>query len=110
MRATKRERSREEQQGESSCLHFAAVSTLDRLAKSNRKHLLIAPLEGGSAKDLTPGAVDSPTFSLGGPDDFVISPDGKELAYVTNTERDQSTSTNTDIFVVPMSVKASRSG
>jgi dipeptidyl aminopeptidase/acylaminoacyl peptidase len=39
---------------------------------------------------------------LGGPDDYAISPDGKELAYVTNTERDQSVSTNTDIYVVPI--------
>ena len=69
---------------------------------STRKHILVAQLEGGAAKDLTPGQFDAPTFSLGGPDDFVISPDGKELAYVTNTERDQSTSTNTDIFVVPI--------
>ena len=68
---------------------------------STRKHLLIAPLEGGAAKDLTPGPFDSPTFSLSGSEDYAISPDGKELAYVTNTDRDQSTSTNTDIFVVP---------
>ena len=69
---------------------------------STRKHLLVAPLEGGATKDLTPGQFDAPTFSLGGPDDYAISPDGKELAYVSNNERDQSTSTNTDIFVVPI--------
>jgi Tol biopolymer transport system component len=69
---------------------------------ATRKHLMVAPLEGGTAKDLTPGQFDAPTFSLGGPDDFAISPDGKELAYVSNTERDQSTSTNTDIFIVPI--------
>src|SRR5436190_3662962 len=69
---------------------------------STRKHLLVAPLEGGAAKDLTPGQFDAPTFSLGGRDDYAISPDGKELAYVSNNERDQSTSTNTDVFVVPI--------
>jgi dipeptidyl aminopeptidase/acylaminoacyl peptidase len=69
---------------------------------STRKHLMIAPIEGGPAKDLTPGQFDTPPFSLGGPDDYAISPDGKELAYVSNTERDQSISTNTDIFVVPV--------
>jgi dipeptidyl aminopeptidase/acylaminoacyl peptidase len=67
-----------------------------------RKHLLVAPLEGGPAKDLTPGSLDVPTFSLGGPDDYAISPDGKELAYVKNLDEDPSTSTNTDIFVVPI--------
>lgn len=69
---------------------------------STRKHLMAVSIEGGPAKDLTPGPFDTPPFSLGGPDDYVISPDGKELAYVSNTERDQSTSTNTDIFVVPI--------
>lgn len=67
-----------------------------------RKHLLIVPMEGGTAKDLTPGQADVPTFSLGGPDDYAFSPDSKEVSYVINTERDQATSTNTDIFVVPV--------
>jgi dipeptidyl aminopeptidase/acylaminoacyl peptidase len=59
------------------------------------------PIEGGAPKDLTPGDFDVPTFSLGGPDDYAISPDGAEVAYVANTDKDQATSTNTDIFVVP---------
>jgi dipeptidyl aminopeptidase/acylaminoacyl peptidase len=70
---------------------------------ATRKHLLIAPIGGGPAKDLTPGQFDAPTFSLGGPDDYAFSPDSKELAYVTNTDRSQSISTNTDIFVVSVS-------
>jgi dipeptidyl aminopeptidase/acylaminoacyl peptidase len=67
-----------------------------------RRHLLIAPMEGGAAKDVTPGAADVPTFSLGGSDDYAFSPDSKEVAYVANTDRDQAISTNTDIFVVPI--------
>jgi len=67
-----------------------------------RRHLLIAPLEGGSAKDLTPGPLDVPTFSLGGSDDYAFSPDSKEIAYVSNTDREQATSTNTDIFILPI--------
>jgi dipeptidyl aminopeptidase/acylaminoacyl peptidase len=67
-----------------------------------RQHLMVIPAEGGTAKDLTPGDFDVPTFSLGGPEDYVISPDGAEVAYVANTDRDQATSTNTDIFVVPI--------
>jgi dipeptidyl aminopeptidase/acylaminoacyl peptidase len=69
---------------------------------ATRKHLLIAPMEGGPAKDLTPGQADVPTFSLGGSDDYAFSPDSQELAYVSNTDHDQATSTNTDIFVVPV--------
>ena len=67
-----------------------------------RSHLLAVPANGGPSKDLTPGPVDVPTFSLGGPDDYVISPDGSEVAYVANLDPVQATSTNTDIFVVPM--------
>ena len=67
-----------------------------------RKHLLAVPVEGGKARDLTPGNLDVPTFSLGGPDDFAISPDGAELAYVANTDSEPAMSTNTDVFVVPL--------
>lgn len=66
-----------------------------------RKHLLMVPIEGGAAKDLTPGSLDVPSFSLGGPDDYAISPDGQELVYSANTDRDQAISTNTDIFAIP---------
>jgi dipeptidyl aminopeptidase/acylaminoacyl peptidase len=66
-----------------------------------RKHLMIMPVEGGAAKDLTPGlAYDVPTFSLGGPDDYAFAPDSKEIAYITNIEADQALSTNTDVFTV----------
>src|SRR5579863_2767099 len=41
-----------------------------------RSHLLVVPVTGGPAKDLTPGNRDVPPFSLGGPDDYDISPDG----------------------------------
>ena len=67
-----------------------------------RSHLLAIPIEGGAAKDLTPGTVDVPIFSLGGPDDYAISPDGAEVAYVANLDPVQAVSTNADIFAVPM--------
>src|SRR4051812_16607789 len=35
-----------------------------------RSHLLVTPVAGGPAKDLTPGTRDVPPFSLGGADDF----------------------------------------
>ena len=55
-----------------------------------RQHLLTTAIDGGPAKDLTPGPFDVPTFSLGGPDDFAISPDSKEVAYIANTDADQA--------------------
>jgi dipeptidyl aminopeptidase/acylaminoacyl peptidase len=67
-----------------------------------RSHLFVVPVEGGVAKDLTPGEHDVPPFSLGGQDAYAISPDGTELAYTSNWDTVGATSTNNDIFVVPM--------
>jgi dipeptidyl aminopeptidase/acylaminoacyl peptidase len=64
-------------------------------------HLFIVPVEGGSPRDLTPGDRDVPPFSLGDPSAFDFSPDGKEVAFVRNTEKVEAISTNNDIFIVP---------
>ena len=53
-------------------------------------------------RDLTPGDHDVPPFSLGGQDDYAISPDGKELAYTSNIDEVEATSTNNEIFIVPL--------
>ena len=66
-----------------------------------RSHLFIVPIEGGVARDLTPGEFDVPPFSLGGQDQYAFSPDGKEVAYTCNTDENEATSTNSDVFVVP---------
>jgi Tol biopolymer transport system component len=39
-----------------------------------RSHLMVVNVNGGAAKDLTPGDRDVPPFSLGGPDDYPIPP------------------------------------
>lgn len=67
-----------------------------------RSHLFVVPVEGDVAKDLTPGDHDVPPFSLGGADDYAVSPDGKELAYTSNIDEVEATSTNNEIFVVPL--------
>ena len=64
-----------------------------------RKHILVAPLAGGPAKDLTPGPRDVPPFSLGG-DDFDVSPDGLEVCYSMNADAVPAISTNSDLYVV----------
>src|SRR5207248_4031338 len=53
-------------------------------------------------RDLTPGNHDVPPFHLGGQDMYAISPDGQEVAYTSNINEVEATSTNNDIFVVPM--------
>ncbi len=72
---------------------------------ATRSHLFVAPIDGGTPRDLTPGNFDVPTFSLGGPEDYAISPDGKEVAYVCNTDPVQATSTNADIFTTSLVTK-----
>ncbi len=67
---------------------------------NRRRHLLIQTLNGGKLRDLTPGAIDTPPFSLGGPEPYAFSPDSVQIAYVANLDSDLSTSTNSDIFVV----------
>ncbi|HEX7190476.1 MAG TPA: S9 family peptidase, partial [Thermoanaerobaculia bacterium] len=67
-----------------------------------RSHILYVPLDGTTPVDLTPGAFDAPPFSLGGGDEFDVSPDGKELAYARNTDDHPELSTNSDIFIVPI--------
>jgi dipeptidyl aminopeptidase/acylaminoacyl peptidase len=54
-------------------------------------------------RDLTPGDHDVPPFHLGGQDMYAISPDGQELAYTSNIDEIEATSTNNEIFTVPMS-------
>src|SRR5262245_6273704 len=83
-----------------------------------RSHLFVqsveAPVSGagnGTAastaaptpRDLTPGDHDVPPFSLGGQDMYAISPDGQEIAYTSNIDEVEATSTNDEIFAVPIS-------
>jgi dipeptidyl aminopeptidase/acylaminoacyl peptidase len=65
-----------------------------------RSHLLVVPVAGGAPKDLTPGNRDVPPFSLGGPDDYDVSPDGKEVCYSANADPVPAASTNSDLFAV----------
>ncbi len=89
-----------------------------------RSHLFVVPADAGVAavvstaepnaqalgtsasttpRDLTPGDHDVPPFSLGGQDMYALSPDGQEVAYTSNIDEVEATSTNNEIFVVPTS-------
>ncbi len=70
-----------------------------------RSHLFVTSADvdpGAAGRDLTPGDHDVPPFNLGGQDMYAISPDGQELAYTSNIDEVEATSTNNEIFVVPM--------
>ena len=53
-------------------------------------------------RDLTPGDYDAPPFSLGGQDDNAFSPDGQEVCYTSNHDKVEATSTNNDLWIVPV--------
>jgi dipeptidyl aminopeptidase/acylaminoacyl peptidase len=68
-----------------------------------RQHLMVMNADDGTAvRDLTPGTHDVPPFSLGGPEDYAISPDSTEVAFTMNGGADQATSTNSDVYTVPI--------
>jgi dipeptidyl aminopeptidase/acylaminoacyl peptidase len=65
-------------------------------------HLFLVSAQGGKPRDLTPGvAVDSPTWFLGAPDGYAISPDGTEVCFTSNRTGRAAWSTNNDLYLVP---------
>jgi len=64
--------------------------------------LFTVSAQGGTPRDLTPGAVDSPTWFLGAPDGYDISPDGTEVCFTSNRSGGSriAWSTNNDLFLV----------
>jgi dipeptidyl aminopeptidase/acylaminoacyl peptidase len=73
----------------------------DHWSDGRRTHLLVVSLDSGATRDLTPGDVDTPPFSLDGPEDYAVSPDGQEVCFSQKETRDEAYSTNADLFVVP---------
>jgi len=67
-----------------------------------RTHVFVVSSAGGEARDMTPGDYDAPPFSLGGPTDYAFSPDSNELAFVSNHDKVEATSTNADVWLVPV--------
>jgi dipeptidyl aminopeptidase/acylaminoacyl peptidase len=56
----------------------------------------------GPPRDLTPGDYDAPVFSLGGQDNYAFSPDGREICYASNHDKNEAASTNNDLWIVPV--------
>ncbi|HMK38685.1 MAG TPA: S9 family peptidase, partial [Bacteroidota bacterium] len=66
-----------------------------------RTHMLVFNRTAGTYTDLTPGDFDSPPFSLGGVG-FALSPDGKEICFVSQRDGMDATTTNKDIWKAPL--------
>jgi dipeptidyl aminopeptidase/acylaminoacyl peptidase len=67
-----------------------------------RTHVLLADVATGAVRDLTPGDFDSPRFQLSGPLQYDFSPDGKELVVDSDHGKHPETSTNSDLWAVPV--------
>ena len=64
-----------------------------------RSHIFVVEVSGGAScgaidadlielpRDLTPGDYDAPVFSLGGQDNYAFSPDGQEICYTSNHDK-----------------------
>jgi dipeptidyl aminopeptidase/acylaminoacyl peptidase len=67
-------------------------------------HLFVIPVltQVHVYRDLTPGDFDAPVFSLGGQDDYAFSPDGQEICYPSNQDKNPAASTNNDLWIVPV--------
>jgi dipeptidyl aminopeptidase/acylaminoacyl peptidase len=83
----------------------------DHYVGEKRSHIFWGDVGGAVPEDLTPASVvgdhAAPSFSLGGPMGYAISPDGKEIAYVVNLEKVPAESTNNDVFVLAVGAAAS---
>ena len=88
--------------------------------EGKRSHIFVisAMIESGSnaydqlrpiPRDLTPGDYDAPVFSLGGQDDYAFSPDGQEICYTSNHDKNPAASTNNDLWIVPVNGAADAS-
>lgn len=67
-----------------------------------RAHVFVVPSNGGAARDLTPGDFDSPPYAASTGVDYAFSPDTKEIAFLRNPDKVEATSTNSDIYIMPL--------
>ncbi len=73
-----------------------------------RSHLLRVPLDGGAVVDLTPGDRDVPPADRGGVRDLSVSPDGRTVYFTAVSDAVEATSTNGDVYAVPLAGGAAR--
>ncbi|HKN17554.1 MAG TPA: S9 family peptidase [Candidatus Sulfotelmatobacter sp.] len=78
--------------------------------EGKRSHIFLVPVltQVHVYHDLTPGDFDAPVFSLGGQDDYAFSPDGQEICYTSNHDKNPAASTNNDLWIVPVSGGAAK--
>jgi dipeptidyl aminopeptidase/acylaminoacyl peptidase len=68
-----------------------------------RTHVFVVSSKGGTARELTAGDYDSPPYAAASGVDYAFSPDSTEIAFIRNPDKVEAISTNSDIFVMPLS-------
>lgn len=73
----------------------------DSWRTEKRSHLFLFDVEKKEYIDLTLHSnSDVPPLALGSANDFSFSPDGNEIAFTMNPDKENATSTNNDIFII----------
>src|SRR5687767_9153884 len=68
-----------------------------------RTQVFVVSSKGGTARQLTTGDFDSPPYAAATGVDYAFSPDSTEIAFIQNPDKVEAISTNSDIFVMPLS-------
>lgn len=69
--------------------------------EETRSHIFITSADGKEVKQLTNGKFTVPPIALNGSEDVQISPDGNEIVFSTNMDKNFAWSTNNDIYIIP---------
>src|SRR5262245_13288388 len=72
----------------------------DEWEDGQRSHVFVLDVASGATRDVTPGAYDTPPIALEGFQDYSISPDGREVAFVRNTDTQTMVGTGNDVWIV----------
>src|ERR1017187_3487936 len=87
--------------------HLFVVKVLDEFPSPgdlSGRNIIVIP------HDLTPGDYDAPVFLLGGQDNYAFWPDGQEICYTSNHDKVEATSTNNDLWIVPLNMNNGATG
>jgi dipeptidyl aminopeptidase/acylaminoacyl peptidase len=78
-------------------------------SEGKRRHLFVAALDGGTPRDLLPGAdYDVPPVQREGPHPIAFAPDGRTICFTAITDAVEAISTNADLFEIDVAGGAPR--
>ncbi len=80
----------------------------DHWTDRKRTHVFVVSARGGIARDLTPGDFDSPPYGADSFANYAFSPDGSSIAYLRNPDKVEATSTNSDLYILPLAGGAAK--